>query len=102
MLSRSLGPEHLNVADGLSNLGSLYRREGKFEEAKPLYQWALSIWEKSLGPEHPSLATGLHGLALVYHDQANYEESEPLLERASHGGNHAMRLGAALCGAGQI
>ena len=37
--------------------------QGKYDEAKPLYERANSIWEESLGPDHPQVATGLNNLA---------------------------------------
>ena len=35
------------------------RSQGRYAEAKLLYQRALAIWEKALGPDRPEVATGL-------------------------------------------
>lgn len=51
-------------------------REGRYEEAEPLYERALEIFEKVLGPEHPYTTIGLNNLALLYHEQGGYEEAE--------------------------
>ena len=39
------------------NLAALYRDQGKYEQAEPLYQHALSINERALGPQHPTTQT---------------------------------------------
>jgi tetratricopeptide (TPR) repeat protein len=41
----------------LNNLAELYRIQGKYEQAEPLYQRALAIREKQLGAKHPTTAT---------------------------------------------
>lgn len=55
---------------------------GKFDEAKPPYQRALTIREQVLGPEHPDTATSLNNLAVLYHHQGRYAQAEPLFQRA--------------------
>ena len=37
--------------------------QGKYDEAKPLYERAIAIDEKALGPDHPGVATDLNNLA---------------------------------------
>jgi len=44
------------VATDLNNLAALYRAQGKYDEAQPLHQRALAMWEKALGREHPNVA----------------------------------------------
>jgi tetratricopeptide (TPR) repeat protein len=48
-----LGPEHPLTASSLSNLALLYKAQGKYEQAEPLYERALAIMERQLGPKHP-------------------------------------------------
>ena len=48
IIERTLGPEHPRVATGLNNLAGLYRAQGHYSEAEPLYKWALLIWGNSL------------------------------------------------------
>lgn len=45
-------PEHPDIAQSLNNLASLYKSQGKYEQAKPLYLRALAICEKALEPQH--------------------------------------------------
>jgi tetratricopeptide (TPR) repeat protein len=54
----------------------------QYVEAEPLYQRALTIWEKALGLEHPDVATSLNNLAVLYRNQGRYTEAEPLHQRA--------------------
>ena len=53
LVEQQLGLEHSDVAYVLNDLANLYKAQGKYAQAEPLYQRALAIWEKSLGPEHP-------------------------------------------------
>jgi tetratricopeptide (TPR) repeat protein len=74
-------PEHPNVATSLNSLAELYRAQGRYAEAEPLYTHALAIGEKQFGPEHPNVATLLRNLWLLYRAQGRYAEAEPLLKR---------------------
>jgi tetratricopeptide (TPR) repeat protein len=79
---KTLGPEHLGVANSLNNLAVLYRAQGQYAKAEPLFQRALTIRKKVLGPEHPYLATSLNNLAGLYDTQGQYAKAEPLYLRA--------------------
>ncbi len=66
--------------------------QGKYEQAEPLYQRALSIRERHLG-EHPDTANSLSDLAVLYRQQGKYEQAEMLYQRAlivreQHLGDH--------------
>ncbi len=61
---------------------TLYRAQGNYAEAAPLYRRSLTIYEKALGPEHPHVATALINLAGLYQAQGNYAEAEPLFQRS--------------------
>jgi tetratricopeptide (TPR) repeat protein len=54
---RLLGDNHPHVATSLNNLAELYRSQGKYTEAEPLYSKALKICEQSLGIAHPTTMT---------------------------------------------
>ena len=77
-----LGAEHPSTAMSLNNLAGLYRNQGKYAEAEPLYERALSIRERQLGGEHPDTATSLNDLAGLYRSQGKYAEAEALYKRA--------------------
>ncbi|MFM7787551.1 MAG: tetratricopeptide repeat protein, partial [Microcystis panniformis] len=60
----------------------LYKSQGKYAEAEPLFLRSLAITEKQLGKEHPDVATSLNNLASLYHSQGKYAEAESLYQRA--------------------
>jgi len=45
----TFGPDHPNVATSLNNLAVLYKAQGKYAQAEPLYKRALAIREKPWG-----------------------------------------------------
>ncbi len=69
-------------ATGLNSLAELYRAQGRYVEAEPLYQRSLEILEKTLGTEHRNVATGLNNLAILYYAQGRYVDAEPLFKRS--------------------
>ncbi|BAY65055.1 peptidase-like protein [Calothrix brevissima NIES-22] len=57
-------------------------QQGKYSEAIPLAERALTIREQVLGKEHPDVATSLNNLAELYREQGNYAKAEPLYLRS--------------------
>jgi len=53
LLQRLLGEEHPHVAASYNNLAEVYKSQGRYSEAEPLYIKALEIAELSLGVGHP-------------------------------------------------
>ena len=53
MRKKLLGEEHPDVANSLNNLAGLYKSQGRYEEAEPLYIQALDMRKKLLGDKHP-------------------------------------------------
>jgi tetratricopeptide (TPR) repeat protein len=70
-----LGGEHPDVARSLNNLAELYRTQGRYAEAEPLYLEAMEMCRRLLGPD---VASSLNNLAEFYRAQGRYEEAEPL------------------------
>ncbi|WP_293158240.1 MULTISPECIES: tetratricopeptide repeat protein [unclassified Microcoleus] len=56
----------------------LYKSQGRYSEAEPLYLQALEIYRLSLPEDHPSLAIDLNNLAELYKSQGRYSEAESL------------------------
>ena len=50
----TLRPDHPDLAFTMDNLAGLYKSQGKYEQAEPLYTRALKIIETVLGPDHPT------------------------------------------------
>ncbi|MBW4477585.1 MAG: tetratricopeptide repeat protein [Tolypothrix brevis GSE-NOS-MK-07-07A] len=53
----ALNQQHPDVAQSLNNLAELYRLQGNYSKAEPLYVRSLAILEKVLGGEHPIFYT---------------------------------------------
>ena len=79
---KNAGPNHLDVGLSLNELGVLYKTQGKYAFAEPLYKRSLAIVEKALGPDHPDVASSLNNLAGLYKSQGKYALAEPLIKRA--------------------
>ncbi|MFB3092737.1 MAG: tetratricopeptide repeat protein [Dehalococcoidia bacterium] len=45
----TFGPDHPAMGTSLNNLAALYKAQGKYAAAEPLYKRALAIWEKPWG-----------------------------------------------------
>ena len=50
---------------------SVWRTQGKLDEAKPYYEQSLAIRKKVFGDEHPDVASGLNNLAQLLSDQVS-------------------------------
>jgi tetratricopeptide (TPR) repeat protein len=59
------GAERPDTAQSLDNLAELYRAQGEYGKAEPLYERALAIFEKTLGKGHPNTKTVAASLAAV-------------------------------------
>lgn len=80
--AEQFGSEDPRLAATLNNLADVYRAQGKYALAEPLYQRALAIFEKAPGPEDSIVAVSLNRLAGLYHAQGKYTQAEPLYQRA--------------------
>jgi CHAT domain-containing protein/tetratricopeptide (TPR) repeat protein len=70
------------VASSLNNLALLYKNQGRYSEAEPLYKRSLAIREKALGLDHADTATALNNLGTLYRAQGRFGEAEPLYQRS--------------------
>jgi tetratricopeptide (TPR) repeat protein len=75
-------PDPTPLATSLNNLAGLYKSQGRYPEAEPLYRRSLQIREQQLGADHPDTATSLNNLAALYYSQGRYPEAEPLYRRS--------------------
>jgi len=70
------------VASILSELGSIYKVQQRFDEAEKTYQQSLTIFEKIYGKEHIYVANVLSQLAWIYHDLGNYDKAKLVHQRS--------------------
>jgi tetratricopeptide (TPR) repeat protein len=80
MREKFLGADHPDVATTLKNLAELYHKEGRNQEAEPLYRRALAISEKRFGENHPDavrLRADYAGLTSKRKEQNPTSENNP-------------------------
>ena len=77
-IARALESENPALATDLNNLAELYRIQGRYAEAEPLYERARGIWQRAANSE--SVALTLNNQAYQYIDQRRYEEAERLFQ----------------------
>jgi tetratricopeptide (TPR) repeat protein len=70
------------LSSSLNYLAGLYKSQGRYSEAEPLYLQALEIDRRALPEDHPDLAIDLNNLAGLYESQGRYSEAEPLFLQA--------------------
>lgn len=83
ILQEALGPEHIEVANSLSDLAYTHLLTGKYSLAEPLFKQALSIKESALESDNRYVADALRNLAECYNDEGKYDEAELLYKRAA-------------------
>ena len=62
----------------MNNLAVLFKSQGKYEAAEPLYIETLRLRKKVLGAEHPETLSSMNNLAVLFKSQGKYEAAEPL------------------------
>ena len=64
------------------NLGMLSQREGKFADAKRVFEELVAQYERELGPDHPETARVLYNLALAQQSLGELAEARTSCERS--------------------
>ena len=70
------------LANALNNLGELYRKQGKFDKAAPIYARLLANVEKLPANKKQEKAMSLNSVAAFYRDKGDYKKSEMYLNNA--------------------
>jgi len=76
------GPDHVEVARTLTNLGAAWRGLGKPEKARDVYERALRIFEREYGPDHVDVAITLTNLGAAWRGLGKPDTARGLHERA--------------------
>lgn len=71
-----LGLEHRDTLITMNSLGALYRNQGKYTQAEPLFAKVLEIRRRVLGEGHPDTLTTRRSLGLLYQREGKYAEAE--------------------------
>ncbi len=69
-------------ATSQNNLAELYRVQGRYADAEPLYHKALALREQHLGEHHPHVGGSLNNLANLFYAQGRYSKARILYRRA--------------------
>lgn len=77
-----LGPDHLQVANSLHNLGILRYNQSRYAEADSIHHRALKIREQYYGYRHPEVARSLNALGVLYWAQGQYDLAEDYYKRS--------------------
>jgi serine/threonine-protein kinase len=80
--AKSLNRDPKVQADLYQNLGKIYDKLGKFDQADTLLRSALEEHKTLFGAESPEVAESLVALALLRADQGHLEEAEQLARQA--------------------
>jgi CHAT domain-containing protein len=82
LLREALGPRHPHTLTAMHTLAVLYKDQGRYGEAEPLYRETLRLNREALGPRHSYTLAFMINLAVLYKEQGRYGEAEPLLLEA--------------------
>lgn len=95
------GEANCYVARAQDCMGTIYRQDGRYDDAQNILQKSLSNFQHVLGQNHLEVATTMRHLAYVQEDQANFSQAESLLldsqriVREQTGEEHPARAEAA-------
>jgi tetratricopeptide (TPR) repeat protein len=79
---QAFGPESLEAAASLNDLGLVLMTQHKLPEAEKAHARALAIRRRLLGDDNPDTATSLNDLAAVYRDQGKLTQAEAMAQEA--------------------
>jgi CHAT domain-containing protein len=75
------GAESELTAASLDTLASVYRLQGKWDDAQALFEKAIKLSEEKHGPSHRETATGLLNLAVLHADREDFQQAATTTER---------------------
>jgi tetratricopeptide (TPR) repeat protein len=75
-------PEPLRMARRVYRLGMTHHHAGRIDEAIPMLEKAVAMYEGTFGPDHLETGNQLTALGAVYRAQGNREEAQRCLRRA--------------------
>jgi tetratricopeptide (TPR) repeat protein len=78
-----LGPEHLDLAQTLNNLGVLRHAQGRHAEAEAYYLWALEICEASRHPLDQDAVNLMQNYAAFLQETGRRREAEAVKARVA-------------------
>jgi eukaryotic-like serine/threonine-protein kinase len=82
LLEGALEPGHPEIANSHNNLGALYVKMERWQDAVTQHSIGLKLREASLGPDHPNTTASRVGLALAMNKLGQSAEAEAMLREA--------------------
>jgi tetratricopeptide (TPR) repeat protein len=79
---RTLGRDHLEVAQVLDNLGVIPLQQERFDQAEPIYARALEIRRRQLGEDHPDVAASWNALGAAQRGLGRLADARASYDRA--------------------
>ncbi len=68
-----------DTLQSMNNLAIVYLRQGRYDEAEPLYLETLKIRKRVLGGDHPSTRNSMNSLANLYKATGRLETARPVV-----------------------
>ncbi len=75
-----LGAHHPDTLIRMANLASMYRNQGRWEEAKELQAKELEICTRVLGPRHSHTLISISNLAFIWKDRGRHRDALSLIQ----------------------
>jgi len=77
-----IGSLNPHLACSLNELGILYAKQHKYEQAEPMFQRSLGVCVAVLGSDHPDVAVILKNIGILKASQRHYVEADLLLKQS--------------------
>ena len=77
-----IGSLNPRLARSLNELGVLYAKQHKYEQAEPMFQRSLGVCVAVLGSDHPDVAVILKNIGILKAFQRRYVEADLLLKQS--------------------
>ena len=78
----SLPADHPDIAQSLSNIGTVHMRRGRYDRAEPMFEQALERFRRAYGEGHPQVAVVTYNLGSTQSDAGRLAEGLANLESA--------------------
>ena len=73
-----MGEEHPDTLGPMGNLGILYNRQGRYDDAERLQKQTLEIQKNVLGEEHPSTLGSITNLGFLYLSMKRFDDARAM------------------------
>jgi serine/threonine protein kinase/Flp pilus assembly protein TadD len=79
---RVLGPDDIRSVNATNNLANALKGQGKFDEARKLFEEVLQVARRAFGPDDPATLGALNNLANTLGDLGRWDDARSLHEEA--------------------